>query len=136
MATKSGDVCGKCGCGRYGVYANIERGGLYIRYLRCGNCRHTDKEIIKSGDVRRRRTNTNAQGASATAVSRTAIGPKLRFDVLQRDKFCCVYCGRKSPDVQLHVDHVVPAAHGGSNEMNNLVSACSECNWGKGKRLA
>lgn len=49
----------------------------------------------------------------------------------------CVYCGRRPPDVELHVDHVVPVAKGGSNELHNLVAACRDCNLGKhAKELA
>src|SRR5262249_12475071 len=30
----------------------------------------------------------------------------LRFEVFRRDDFRCTYCGRKPPEVVLHVDHV------------------------------
>lgn len=55
----------------------------------------------------------------------------IRFGVLNRDDFTCQYCGRKAPDVELHIDHKVPRSKGGSNNENNLVTACSDCNWGK-----
>lgn len=57
---------------------------------------------------------------------------RLRFNVLKRDMFTCVYCGGKPPNVLLHVDHLVPVSDGGLNEIDNLVAACSECNSGKG----
>ncbi len=41
------------------------------------------------------------------------VGPKQRFDILRRDKFTCQYCGRSAPDVELHVDHIIPRAKGG-----------------------
>ncbi len=63
---------------------------------------------------------------------RAAISAKLRFEILKRDSNTCVYCGRKSPDVVLHVDHVVPVARGGTNTLSNLVTACEDCNRGKG----
>ena len=44
------------------------------------------------------------------------INARLRFKVLKRDNFKCVYCG-KSPannsNVELHVDHIVPWSKGG-----------------------
>jgi hypothetical protein len=43
-----------------------------------------------------------------------------------------LYCGAVPPDVLLHVDHVVPVCEGGGNEPENLVTACQECNSGKG----
>jgi hypothetical protein len=57
---------------------------------------------------------------------------RLRFLVLQRDGFRCRYCGRGPEDgTVLHVDHVVPKAQGGRDDMDNLVTACRECNLGK-----
>ena len=38
------------------------------------------------------------------------------------------------PDVVLHVDHVVPVAAGGTTSEDNLLTACEECNLGKGVR--
>jgi hypothetical protein len=60
------------------------------------------------------------------------LRPGRRYDVLARDGFACRYCGRKAPEVTLHVDHVVPRAKGGSDDPSNLVAACSACNQGKG----
>lgn len=65
-------------------------------------------------------------------ASRTKLSKKMRFQVLQRDNFTCQYCGRSAPSVSLEVDHIVPVAKGGTNEMSNLVTACWECNIGKG----
>lgn len=64
-------------------------------------------------------------------MSRESLSPKVRFDVLKRDAFTCQYCGRSAPEVDLHVDHVVPVAAGGGNEPGNLTTACAECNLGK-----
>ena len=58
-----------------------------------------------------------------------------RFNVLKRDKFTCQYCGRKAPEVELQVDHVIPIEEGGTKGPENLVTACRECNWGKGNEL-
>ena len=66
---------------------------------------------------------------------RTAISQKTRFEVFKRDSFCCQYCGRSAPDVTLEVDHIHPVADGGKNDIMNLVTACYECNRGKGARL-
>lgn len=64
---------------------------------------------------------------------RKAIGKKLRFEVLKRDKFTCQYCGRMSPDVILEIDHIKPVSEGGTNELLNLITSCRDCNRGKGK---
>lgn len=59
------------------------------------------------------------------------ISKRVRFEVLRRDKFNCMYCGRIAPYVVLHVDHVVPVALGGTDDPSNLVAACADCNSGK-----
>ena len=60
------------------------------------------------------------------------IRSSLRFEVLRRDGFRCRYCGRGAPDVVLHLDHVRSVMDGGHNTLDNLVTACAECNVGKG----
>jgi hypothetical protein len=60
--------------------------------------------------------------------------PKLRFRVLSRDCFRCVYCGRgpaSHPDVVLHVDHKTAYSRGGETIFDNLQATCSVCNLGK-----
>lgn len=66
------------------------------------------------------------------------IGIKLseRFDVLQKTNFSCKYCGRKPPEVELELEHIIPKSKGGKDSVDNLVPACRDCNRGKGvKRL-
>jgi hypothetical protein len=58
----------------------------------------------------------------------------LRFKILKRDKFTCQYCGRKAPEVVLHVDHKIPKSKGGTKSESNLVAACFDCNMGKGAK--
>lgn len=65
---------------------------------------------------------------------RPSLSPRLRFEILKRDNHTCRYCGAKAPNVALHVDHVRPIANGGGNGLENLVTACSTCNAGKGAR--
>lgn len=58
----------------------------------------------------------------------------LRFKTFQRDNFTCRYCGRsplQDKNVELHCDHIIPRNKDGKNELDNLVTACNECNAGK-----
>lgn len=59
----------------------------------------------------------------------------LRFEVLNRDNFTCRYCGQSAPKVELHVDHIIPVSKGGENSLNNLITACQDCNLGKSDML-
>lgn len=67
-------------------------------------------------------------------AKRIGLSKKIRFEVFKRDKFTCQYCGKKAPDVVLHVDHIKPVAEGGKNDILNLICACFDCNSGKGAR--
>lgn len=71
----------------------------------------------------------------AGMAERKALSKKTRFEVFKRDLFKCQYCGRSSPEVILHVDHIQPVAEGGGNNILNLITSCQDCNAGKGARL-
>ena len=60
-----------------------------------------------------------------------SISKKIRFEVFKRDSFSCVYCGKTPPTVILEVDHIDPKSKGGANDINNLITACFDCNRGK-----
>lgn len=68
-------------------------------------------------------------------TTRKNISKKLRFDVFKRDEFICQYCGHTPPRVVLEVDHILPVCEGGENDEDNLITACFDCNRGKGGRL-
>lgn len=63
---------------------------------------------------------------------RQTLGAKRRWQVLARDSFTCQYCGRRPPEVPIEVDHRVPVAAGGGDEIDNLITSCQDCNRGKG----
>jgi len=74
---------------------------------------------------------------------RTCIPRPVRQAVIDRDGNTCVYCdrpaGKYAPpeiasDAVIAIDHVIPLAQGGSNEINNLVCACMVCNLFKSDR--
>lgn len=64
-------------------------------------------------------------------ITRTGINPKLRFEVLRRDKHVCQYCGACGKNTELEVDHKIPVSRGGSDDISNLITSCIECNRGK-----
>jgi len=67
---------------------------------------------------------------------RTPISNKLRFEIFQRDKFKCQYCGRTiSDDIRLEIDHIKPIAEGGTDDYHNLITSCNECNKGKSNKV-
>lgn len=67
-----------------------------------------------------------------TETEIVALSKRLRFEVFKRDGFTCQYCGAKPPDTVLEVDHVHPRSLGGLDTLDNLKTACWNCNRGKG----
>lgn len=76
----------------------------------------------------RRMGTTGENGGSSCFMALTLT---RRFAVLERDGFTCQYCGARPPAVVIEVDHVHPVSKGGTDDQDNLVTACYECNHGK-----
>jgi len=49
-----------------------------------------------------------------------------RFEIFNRDKYTCQYCGEQSRHLTL--DHIIPRYRGGQHTWENVVSACVACN--------
>jgi 5-methylcytosine-specific restriction endonuclease McrA len=50
----------------------------------------------------------------------------------------CEYCGldqADSPLASLHIEHIIPRIHGGTDTLDNLALACIDCNLRKGPNL-
>lgn len=58
------------------------------------------------------------------------------WEVLARDKWKCLSCGRSAREdgVSLEVDHIIPRSKGGSDDMSNLQTLCKKCNIGKSNK--
>lgn len=59
---------------------------------------------------------------------------KLRLHILRRDRYLCQICerqGRVTPATE--VDHIVPKAQDGTDDWENLQSACTPCHKAKTK---
>jgi hypothetical protein len=47
----------------------------------------------------------------------------------------CQYCGCAAPEFVLHIDHILPLAKGGTNDITNLITSCLACNLGKSDKV-
>ncbi len=58
---------------------------------------------------------------------------EVRFKVLRKYGYQCLACGRKPPEVVIHVDHIKPRSKYPNLELdiNNLQPLCADCNIGK-----
>ena len=64
---------------------------------------------------------------------------QLRRRVRERADDRCEYCGlhqSQSPLAALHIEHIIPKKHGGSDNFDNLALACIDCNLHKRPNIA
>ena len=64
----------------------------------------------------------------ATRYGRQPIPRQLRHKVFKRDGYRCRECGASNDETSLEIDHIVPVARGGTNDIDNLQTLCRECN--------
>lgn len=86
--------------------------------------KNLDKIRIK---CQRRRALKSSSDGSYTLLEWQALCRKYDFR--------CLACGKRAPDIQLTVDHVIPLDKGGSNYIDNLQPLCLECNSAKGTQI-
>ncbi len=70
-------------------------------------------------------------GRREISLNTESISNRVRAEVLRDQR--CVQCGKTPSEdhVRLHVDHKIPQAWGGTNDIENLQALCSDCNEGK-----
>jgi len=70
-------------------------------------------------------------------MARNKISTAIREQVARRAHGYCEYChaSERWQYVQFTVDHVVPLARGGTDDLGNLALACFHCNRRKSNRL-
>jgi 5-methylcytosine-specific restriction endonuclease McrA len=85
-------------------------------------------ERVRDGTETRYRL---AQAKPLSPEARMGMSERDRASVLRHGR--CAMCGRTAADhgIVLQVDHKIPQAWGGSNELENLQPLCEECNRGK-----
>jgi len=74
------------------------------------------------------------KGGSATKRDHSRSYKRLRLTVLAEQPLC-VYCFNRTPQVisaATIVDHIIALSLGGTNDRDNLTSACKACNDSKG----
>ncbi len=63
---------------------------------------------------------------STKALVRERAGHRCEYCQLQQDD---------SPLAVLHIEHIIPKKHGGTDDTDNLALACIDCNLHKGSNL-
>lgn len=75
--------------------------------------------------------------ARAESPNRAPLPPRIKQEVLARDGRSCGICGGEVLASEgLDIDHVIPLARGGTDDLENLQVAHASCNRSKGARLS
>lgn len=100
------------------------------------------EDICNQSNINLRTNNKDFNGAKVAATYYKRIQVKrnvslrIRHQILERDDFRCLDCGASAiTGAVLEVDHTIPISKGGSNDLSNLRTLCSDCNRGKSDRI-
>lgn len=66
---------------------------------------------------------------------RIHIPPEVRKYVFERDRYHCKGCGQTNLETNLTIDHIIPLARSGQNDISNLQTLCRTCNQQKKHHL-
>ncbi len=97
------------------------------------------QEFVNFANAAEIQTPESKTNTTTTNNRKTGREPslRLRWRVLQRDRFTCCKCGASpalAAGVELHVDHIIPWSKGGETVSENLQTLCSVCNLGDAKK--
>lgn len=96
------------------------------------------KKLTSANNTRQRQIEVLAErlGGQACAGGKLNQVTKIRLLALQRQNSKCLYCGAGIRFETAEMDHIVPRSGlGSTNDRNNLVAVCRECNASKGNQL-
>ena len=66
---------------------------------------------------------------------RIIIPPEVKKYVFDRDFYKCQSCQKTGREIELTIDHIIPLAKGGTNDISNLHTLCRQCNQKKSDGL-
>lgn len=96
------------------------------------------RELMDSNAAKQKRIEALAQklGAQACGSSKLNQVTKIRLLAVHRQGSKCLYCGDAISFETADMDHIVPRSGlGSTNDRNNLVAVCRECNESKRNQL-
>ena len=80
----------------------------------------TAEKAVPAAEVDKAEDMQNCQRRNFSVSERSAVYTKTEGH--------CAICGKFVPYTEFTVDHIVPLAKGGSNDLSNLQCACGVCN--------
>ncbi|MBF9058172.1 HIT domain-containing protein [Rhodobacterales bacterium HKCCSP123] len=118
-----------------GIVEPIKRGRSVVGYrLNTETLSETQRASLNALCDRRLAEFIQQRGDGLYAHRRPSDGyvpGSTRYEVLKRAKYRCELCGAHEDQIALHIDHIVPRARGGSDDLSNLQALCMTCNTNK-----
>ena len=68
------------------------------------------------------------------SLHRLKISETEQDDLKRQYDYHCLMCGLGEPEIELTIDHVLPASLGGEDELDNYQPLCRSCNSSKGTK--
>lgn len=56
-------------------------------------------------------------------------------EIKKSQDYCCAYCGKPEPEIELTRDHIIPVTKGGGLTKDNVQGLCKSCNSKKGNKI-
>lgn len=120
-------------------YYNKETDELMISYIYFTNNENLLKEPTYSSIVdltkERIHKHLSSKPKNNKKGNNKYLTKSIRYEVLKRDNFKCVHCGKTKKDTSLEIDHIIPSSRNGTDTLDNLQTLCKECNLSKSNRI-
>jgi diadenosine tetraphosphate (Ap4A) HIT family hydrolase len=121
-----------------GIVEPLRKGRRITGYrLNVDALNEEEGRILKQLCEQRLAAYVNARGDGIwghRSLSDGYVPGSVRYEVMKRAGYRCELCGAHEGQAALHIDHIVPRARGGSDDLSNFQALCITCNTNKRDR--
>lgn len=96
--------------------------GIPISVAQCDECNFDFSNAVFDFDLSHKRNLASFEAR----LNRKRVSKKIVRTLYSIQNGCCAYCDRKLESYD--VEHIIPLSVGGTNNFDNLVLSCRECN--------
>lgn len=117
-----------------GRHRNQRQAAALLESKPARKCLHCGVEMLRSMRAEARFCSEKCNSAAHSLKrGHGRLGPGRRRDIerayiIERDGGRCHACGKKCRPDEIHLDHLVPLARGGTHALENIAVACARCN--------
>lgn len=109
-------------------YASVFTEDKAIEVLNNLPLRIKNKHTFELLEIADEQQETNVVKKIDCSTNRKKFSSNKREDVYTKSKGVCAICGKFIPHKEFTVDHIIPLAKGGTNDISNLQASCGVCN--------